>query len=713
MKALLLWAALSPAVFAGELRAPVTPVVDLPALPAAVVAAPRAVEAAALPAGTGAQALAPAGAETAQGASAAAASPSARLEALFDGAAPPRLDREGDLSRLSSEAFDVVVIGGGSVGAGTALDAASRGLKVALLEGGDYASGTSSRSTKLVHGGVRYLEAAVKNGDLGQYHLVKEALAERGRLLANAPHLSRPLAIFTPVYHWLALPYYYAGLKLYDWVAGRRSTLPGAKLLSRSRALALNPALETASLRGGVLYYDGQFDDARLNVALIQSARERGAAVANYAPVTGLQKKDGRVSGVTVTDSLSGKTFTVSGKVVVNAAGPFIDAIRRLDDAQAAAMLKASAGTHVVLPARFSPPGAGLLIPKTSDGRVLFVLPWHGKTLVGTTDEPAGVAADPRPTEAEIGYILETMGRYYAEKPTRADVLSVWTGLRPLVSDPAAQSTAELSRDHVIAESASGLITVAGGKWTTYRRIAEDAVDRAVASAGLRTATGSETARLHVAGAEGWNGARHAEAELVRDYPLDADVAAHLVEAYGTRARHVAKVAAAYDARLAPGHPYIEAEVYYAAYAESARTVADVLERRARLGFLDRKAELAAIPRVADILAQVLGWDAARRDAEVAAAKAQLSAAPLTQARPHAPLHSEKPRLTRKALIGLALMAGSYLHYFIYPYIAWLAAPLWARLALAGLVGALSWGLFVAGLAIGGRSAWAWFRSRF
>lgn len=631
------------------------------------------------------------------------------LPDLFDGA--PRLDREADVERLGAESFDVVVVGGGSVGAGTALDAASRGLKVALVEARDYASGTSSRSTKLAHGGVRYLEAAVKNLDRGQYGLVREALAERGNLLRNAPHLSRPLPIFTPAYRWRELPYYYVGLKLYDLLAGRRSTLPGARLLGRRAAERLFPRLNPAGLRGGVVYYDGQFDDARLNVALVQSARERGAAVANYVEATALKKEGGRIAGIVARDALTGKTFEVRGKAVINATGPGVDRLRRLDAPAAKAMLAASSGTHLVLPKRFTPPDVGLLIPKTSDGRVLFVLPWQGKTLVGTTDNPAEAAADPKPARADVDYILETMGRYYAQKPTRADVLSQWTGLRPLVVGDASRTTAQLSRDHAVEVADSGLISVAGGKWTTYRRIAEDVVDRALLPAGLQPPFArSRTKDLPVAGAEGY-GPGLAQS-LGREHGLEADVAAHLAETYGSRAPNVAKLAAARGARLAPGHPYIEAEVLYAVQVESARSVADVVERRLRLGFLDRRAELAALPRVAALMGEALGWDAARQARELEAARAQLAPAFAPDPPPREPIAPEKPKLTRAGAWGLALMLGSYFHYAVYPLIAWLDASVTVKLALAAVVAVVSWGLFLAGVWMGGASAWRWLKAR-
>src|SRR5690606_24529598 len=361
--------------------------------------------------------------------------------------------RRGEaFARLATESFDVLVIGGGATGAGTALDAASRGLKVALVERSDFAAGTSSRSTKLVHGGVRYLEQAVKHADRSQFSLVREALRERAVLLRNAPHLARPLPLLTPIYGALELPYYFTDLKLYDMLAGKANLAP-SRLLGRPEAAERFPMLKRDGLRGAVEYHDGQFDDARMNVTLALTAAEHGAVVTNHAEVVSLVQRGGRVAG--------------AARVVVSATGPFADAIRRRDDPDAPDMLKTSAGVHVVLPARFSPPDTGLLIPRTEDGRVLFLLPWLGHTLVGTTDNPAPVEADPVASDADVEYILRHVRRYFDLPVEAADVLSAWSGLRPLVEPEAGggegKATARLSRDHVIATSGSGLVTVTGG----------------------------------------------------------------------------------------------------------------------------------------------------------------------------------------------------------------------------------------------------------
>lgn len=511
---------------------------------------------------------------------------------------PSRLQR---FDELGATRFDVVVIGGGATGAGVALDAASRGLKVALLERYDLASGTSSRSTKLVHGGVRYLEQAVRHADRSQFHLVREALRERAVLLRNARHLARPLPLITPAYTPLDLPYYYTGLKLYDMLAGRAKLRPSRRL-GRAETLRRFPMLKREGLRGAVEYYDGQFNDARTNVALALTAQEHGALVITYAEVTALAKEGGRLAGGAVTDRLTGACYEFAARVVVNAAGPYADAVRRMDDPDAPPMLTASAGVHVVLPGRFAPPDTGLLIPKTEDGRVLFILPWHGHTLVGTTDNPAPLEDDPRPRDEDVEYVLRHV-REYCELPVEGgDVLAAWSGLRPLVEDGGSSATARLSRDHVVATSASGLVTVTGGKWTTYRSMAEDAVDAAVEAGDLQPARGCVTQDLPLVGAARY--APDGHGRLRSRYGLPGDVALHLNRAYGDRADEVARLAAdGLGERLAPGHPYLEAEVVYARDNELACTADDVLARRLRLAFLDAAAAEAARPRVDELLA--------------------------------------------------------------------------------------------------------------
>jgi len=530
------------------------------------------------------------------------------------------MNREEQLASLRSHSFDILVIGGGATGTGVALDAASRGLSVALVERDDFGSGTSSRSTKLIHGGVRYLEQAVKHFDRSQFNLVRDALHERAVLLRIAPHLSRPLPLVTPLYNWLEVPYYLTGLKLYDWLAGK-ANLHASRFVDASEALSRFPMLKPEGLRGGVIYYDGQFDDARMNVTIARTAAQQGAVIANYVEVLSLLKEGGRVRGAQVRDTLTGDRWDLAATVVVNATGPFSDTIRRMDDAQAATMLSSSSGAHIVLAGRFSPPGTGLLIPQTEDGRVLFLLPWLEHTLVGTTDHPSPIERHPRATENDIAYILRHVRKYFAVPVSRDDVLASWSGLRPLVSDPTAADTAKLSRDHVINISSSGLITIAGGKWTTYRKMALDTVSEAQRLGQLGGSRTSQTATLPLVGGANYTPA--AAGMLQERFGFDAEVASHLNQAYGDQAEEVAVLAGdGYSRRLHPHHPYLEAEVIYAARHEAARRTVDVLARRTRLGFLDQAAALAAVPRVAELLGEEFNWSVEQRAGDETDAKA-------------------------------------------------------------------------------------------
>jgi len=489
------------------------------------------------------------------------------------------MNRTDMLTRAADrrDPWDVVVVGGGATGAGVAVDAAARGYAVLLVERGDFGSGTSSRSTKLVHGGVRYL----RQGNLG---LVRDALRERGRLRRNAPHLVRDLSFVLPCYRRFDLLKYGVGLTAYDLLAGRER-FGRSQLLSPRRVVNLLPTVRTDRLRGGVLYHDGQFDDARLLIALIRTAADRGAVVLNYAPVTALLRHEGRVCGVVFHDAETGAAVRAAARVVVNAAGPFCDAVRKLADPAAAPLLAASQGSHVVLPRAFLPTDHALLIPETPDGRVLFAIPWHGHTVVGTTDVPIPVApADPAATDAEIDFILETAGRYLAKEPTRADVLATFAGVRPLVKGGAA-NTAALARDHLIRTDPPGLVTITGGKWTTYRAMAEECVDVAARLAGLPRRP-CPTAELRLHGA------------------ADVDSSDEF-DGYGSDAaavRAIVRSDAALSERLHPDLPYRAGEVLWAARHEMARTADDVLYRRLRAGALNAAATAAMRPRVEALL---------------------------------------------------------------------------------------------------------------
>jgi len=535
--------------------------------------------------------------------------------------------RQKQLEQLNpNKIFDLLIIGGGATGCGVALDAASRGLKVALVEMNDFAEGTSSRSTKLVHGGVRYLEAAIKKFDRVQYNLVKDGLHERYTLLKNAPHLSNRLPLVTPIYRWIDVPYVYAGLKLYDLLAGKRG-IGHSRLLSRKAALQRFPTLKAAGLKAGVLYYDGQFHDARMALSLALTAREQGATIANHVRVCELVKNNGQVCGARLEDRITGESWQIAARGIINATGPFADQIRRLDSANAAPILSASSGIHIVLDKSFAPPDTGLLIPETDDGRVLFVLPWEGHALVGTTDEPAEISEHPKAQEAEIDYLLKHIGRYFNLQVSRQDIQAVWSGLRPLVCDPAASDTAQLARDHVIEISASGLLTIAGGKWTTYRKMAEDTVNEALKQFGLSPPHKTcQTEQLPLIGGKDYR--ETIQPELQKNFAFSAEIAAYLQRTYGDQAFEVAKLATADGGKLlCQGHPILEAEVVYAVRHEMAERVIDLLARRTPLALVDQAASRAVIGRVAELMAKELEWDEKRIEIEMALAEERLNEA--------------------------------------------------------------------------------------
>ncbi|KAG6829357.1 hypothetical protein H0H92_004723 [Tricholoma furcatifolium] len=527
----------------------------------------------------------------------------------------------------SDEEFDLLIVGGGATGAGVAVDAVSRGLKVALVERDDFSAGTSSKSTKLVHGGVRYLQKAVFELDYDQYKLVNEALHERRIFLQTAPYLSHMLPIMLPIYKYWQVPYYWAGCKMYDALAGKEN-MESSYLMSRGQALETFPMLKQDGLVGALVYYDGQHNDSRMNIALIMTAVKLGATVANYTEVTDLHKDStGKLIGAQVRDNLTGKSFPVRAKGVINATGPFSDTLLALDDPKHTPIVQPSSGIHITLPNYYSPRKMGLLDPATSDGRVIFFLPWQGNTIAGTTDTPASVTRDPVAAEEEIRWVLEEVRRYLSPdiKVRRGDVLSAWSGLRPLVRNPAAASTEGLVRNHMIYIGASGLLTIAGGKWTTYREMAQETVDTAVKAFGLekKVKSGCVTESLRLVGSDGWS--RNMFIGLIQRYGLETDVAKHLSDNYGDRAWTVCSLAEPtgkswplHGTRLSPQYSFIDAEVRYAVTHEYALTAVDVLARRTRLAFLNVQAALEALPRVVDIMADELNWSYAERKKQIA-----------------------------------------------------------------------------------------------
>ncbi len=508
------------------------------------------------------------------------------------------MKRKDFISAVEDENFqwDVVVIGGGATGLGTAVDAASRGYRVLLLEQSDFAKGTSSRSTKLVHGGVRYLAQ-------GDVQMVVEALHERGRMRLNVPHLVRDMRFIIGNYRWWERPFYTIGLMCYDLLAGRLG-LGRSLPLSKRRTLAEIPGLLTEGLHGGVVYHDGQFDDSRMAVTLALSAADHGATVLNYVRVKSLIKDDaGKICGVEAVDILSGSSYRVRAKVVVNATGVFVDEVMRMDAPEARKKVRPSQGVHLVVEGSFLGGAAALMIPKTKDGRVLFGVPWHGKVVLGTTDTPLDEASlEPRALEEEIDFILDQAGQYLSRKPTRDDVLSVFAGLRPLAAPEHddTRKTKEISRNHKIYTSLSGLLTITGGKWTTYREMAQDAVDRAIGIGGLEPRRcRTKTLKLH--------GYKKDVDRSRWDYVYGSDM---------DKIKEIEKECPGNGDLLDPHYTFTVAHVIWAVREELAVSVEDVLARRVRALFVDARAAVRMAPKVASIMAKELGettdWEAAQ-----------------------------------------------------------------------------------------------------
>ncbi len=475
------------------------------------------------------------------------------------------MDRQRSLQQIRErkEPWEIIIIGGGATGAGCALDAASRGFDVLLIEQNDFGKGTSSRSTKLVHGGVRYLAQ-------GNISLVREALKERGLLLQNAPHVVHKQSFVVPCYsHWRKF-FYGVGLKIYDLLAGRLS-FGRSRFLSRAETLQHLPNLKKKGLVGGILYFDGQFDDTRLLIDILRTANENGAAVLNYSKARSFIKSDeDKITGVVFEDLLSGEECEVSAKCVINATGGFCDSVRKLSEPDAENIITPSQGIHLVFDKRFSPSLDALMIPKTSDGRVLFAIPWHGHLLVGTTDTPVkDVELEPHAQLAEIDFILETAAEYFSEPPKREDIESVFTGIRPLVRSSKNTSTASISRSHHLFADANNLITITGGKWTTYRHMAEETIDLAIKIGELKD--------------------RKCTTEtLPISPPLNAGQNSQL---------------------LHPAFPYTREDVLRAVRDEMAQTVEDVLARRTRALFLNAAAAIEMAPDIAKIMASELVRD--------------------------------------------------------------------------------------------------------
>jgi glycerol-3-phosphate dehydrogenase len=514
-----------------------------------------------------------------------------------------------ELKNISGQQFDLCVIGGGATGSACALDAQLRGIRTVLLEAGDFAGATSSAATKIIHGGVRYLEEAIKGADLQEYHVLVRALHERVRMLENAPHLTRKLEFLVPSYHWIDVAYLDVGLKIYDWLAGPGRISP-SKYLSQEETLRRMPELNQKGLVGSVAYADGQFDDARYNITLVQTFIEAGGKTLNHARVTDFQREaGGKISGVVVNDQLTGETFAVSAKAVVNATGPVSDSIRQLATPTVHKRMRLSKGAHILLPLDVFPTEDALLIPKTEDGRVLFAVPWGGRLLVGTTDEEVTPETELVVTKEDVEYLLRHLNQYLARRVTPDDIVSGFAGARPLVGSDEGGDTKKLARDDVIeVDPASGLISIMGGKWTTHRAMAEDTIHRVQQTLGLPHAI-SQTRNYVLYGGKGftddyWN-------KLRCQHRLPGKTARHLASKFGTAAEKVLALASDNAALLDPileGRPAIKAEVVYAVRHEMAATIEDVLARRIGMQLYSWRDAIQAAPVVGSLMAKELRW---------------------------------------------------------------------------------------------------------
>jgi glycerol-3-phosphate dehydrogenase len=517
--------------------------------------------------------------------------------------------RAEELPNIADKSFDVCVVGGGATGAGCALDAQLRGLRTVLIEAGDFAGATSSAATKIIHGGVRYLEEAIKDVDPKEYHVVVRALHERVRMLDNAPHLTRKLEFLVPSFHWLDVAYLDIGLKIYDWLAGSARIAP-SQFLSREEALRRMPGLNEEGLIGAVEYADGQFDDARYNLALVHSFTEAGGQALNHARVTDfLRNPAGALSGAHVTDQISGQKFAVHARVIVNATGPVSDALRQLATPSVPKRMRLSKGAHILLPLEVFPSNDAMLVPKTEDGRVLFAVPWCGRLLVGTTEQEVAPGDDLYVTKEDVAWILRQLNKYLAKPLTPADIVSGFAGARPLVSSGDSESTQKLARDDVIEiDAKTGLISIMGGKWTTHRAMAEDTINAVQKALGDPVSECPTRAHVLHGGvgftADLWK-------ELAGAASLSEQTARHLASKFGTAASKVLQLARENPSLaqpLVPGGAPIQAEVVYAVREELAATIEDVLSRRLGLQFYSWRDAIHAAPVAGALMAAELHW---------------------------------------------------------------------------------------------------------
>ncbi len=540
------------------------------------------------------------------------------------------MNRTENLKKLETTQFDICIIGAGASGAGCALDAALRGYKVALIDKNDFASETSSRSTKLIHGGVRYLEQAFKNLDFAQLTQVKHGLEERHTVLRNAPHLAHPLALITPVFSWIEGLYFTIGLKIYGWFA-KNDPLPTSQWLNRKEAFAIMPTLNKRT-HSAVMYYDGQLDDARYCLALAQSANEAGVVVVNHAEVVDFEKDSvGKLVGARIRNqelgirSQENNPQLIKAKIFINCTGPHADAVRQMANPALENIIRPSKGVHLMLPKEVLNSDAAMLIPKTPDGRVVFVIPFEGETMVGTTDTDYDALTQEAILEsAEIDYLLDTLAPYVNQRPDRSQVRAGFGGLRPLIKSGSTKSTKKLVRDHEVEhDEASNLVSLLGGKWTTYRLMAKDTIDKV--GELLNNETECTTAEYLLWGAAGYDFENWKA--IAQQHNLEPETAQHLLKKYGNKAKMVVELLKEnkdWNTKLADGQPYIQAEVVYQVRNEMACTLRDVLARRMRLELKDWQTTLKVLPIVANLMQAELGWTDAEKETQIERYRSEL-----------------------------------------------------------------------------------------
>lgn len=515
--------------------------------------------------------------------------------------------------------YDLIIIGGGATGSGIALDAASRGYKTLLLEQSDFASGTSSKSTKLIHGGVRYLEKAFKQVDKRQYELVSTAIYERYYFFKNARYLCKNLKIITPIKHWLQIPYYYAGLKIYDFIAKKR-TLGDTEFLTSKKVFKKFPFVKK-DIVGAISFHDGSFNDSKMVISLLQTAKSFGACVKNYTKAEEFFYKDGKIDAIKVYDKIENRSYMVKSKCVINASGLFVDKLRKRDDQNAKDLVSFSSGTHIIIPKKYLPSKQGILIPKTKDGRVLFILPWQEHCLVGTTDTKTIFTPNPKASVEDISYLKAHLKEYFEIDLKDEEVLSSWCGLRTLLKEDALSK--DTVREHIIDISQTNLVSIASGKWTTYRKMSQECLDFCIEEELLEKRSSCRSHKIKLTGNENLRKTK----ETLNNYKLDEDIKKSLYKSYGTNCLEVLKLAKKHELfeRLHPKFPYIKAEIIYCIENEFVKYPIDFLSRRVRVAFLNKNSCLECVDIVCNIMKDYLSWDEKRYEDEKEVAKKEIN----------------------------------------------------------------------------------------